>query len=63
MGPGRDKRRQISAPLEAETLQKDIARIIGISPGGLSKEISRNGGVGRYKPEKAEKRANICIAI
>lgn len=53
----RDKRYQIEALLEAGIPQKDIARMLGISPGGLSKEISRNGGAKRYDPEKAEKRA------
>ena len=31
--------------------------MLKISPGGISKEISRNGGAKRYNPEKAEKRA------
>lgn len=53
----RDKRYQIKALLEAGILQKDIARMLKISPGGISKEISRNGGAKRYNPEKAEKRA------
>lgn len=53
----RDKRYQMEVLLEAGIPQKDIARMLGISPGGLSKEISRNGGAKRYDPEKAEKRA------
>jgi hypothetical protein len=53
----RDKRYQIEVLLEIGIFQKDIARTLGISPGGLSKEISRNGGAKRYDPEKAERRA------
>jgi len=39
----RDKRYQIKALLEVGLNQKAIAKQIGISEGGLSKEIFRNG--------------------
>ncbi len=57
----RDKRYQIKALPEIGIFQKDIARMLGISPGGLSKEISRNGGAKRYDPEKAERRTTKTI--
>lgn len=53
----RDIRYQISALLAAGHQQKVIAKLIGISEGGLSKEISRNGGRKKYDPDKADKRA------
>ena len=53
----RDIRYQIYALLVAGHKQKAIAKQIGISEGGLSKEISRNGGCRKYDPEKADKRA------
>lgn len=37
--------------------QKVIAKLVEISEGGLSKEISRNGGRKKYDPDKADKRA------
>ncbi|WP_366522488.1 hypothetical protein [uncultured Fibrobacter sp.] len=53
----RDIRCQISALLVAGHQQKVIAKLVGISEGGLSKEISRNGGRKKYDPDKADKRA------
>ena len=49
----RDIRYQIYALLVAGHKQKAIAKQIGISEGGLSKEISRNGGCRKYDPEKS----------
>lgn len=53
----RDIRYQISALLVAGHQQKVIAKLVEISEGGLSKEISRNGGRKKYDPDKADKRA------
>ena len=57
----RDKRYQISALLVVGHQQKVIAKQVGISEGGLSKEISRNGGRKKYDPDKADKRAVGCV--
>lgn len=51
----RDKRYQIKALLEAGILQKDIARMLKISPGGISKEISRNGGAKKIQSGEGRK--------
>ena len=48
----RDIRYQISALLVAGHQQKVIAKLVGISEGGLSKEISRNGGRKKYEQER-----------
>ena len=53
----RDLRYQIKALLEAGLLQKDIANQLGITPGGLCRELQRNGGRKRYNPDSADKRA------
>lgn len=53
----RDIRYQISALLVSGHQQKVIAKLVGISEGELSKEISRNGGRKKYDPDKADKRA------
>ncbi len=41
---------QIKALLDAGHSQKTIANQSGISPGGLSKELLRNGGREKYDP-------------
>ncbi|TXK94298.1 hypothetical protein BMR11_15440 [Methylococcaceae bacterium CS5] len=38
------QRYQISALLKVETLQKDIALILGVSPPTISRELDRNTG-------------------
>ncbi len=40
------QRHQISALLKVETLQKDIALILGVSPPTISRELDRNTGKG-----------------
>lgn len=52
----REKRYQIKALLDAGRLQKDIANQLGMSPGGLSRELLRNGGREKYDPDKADRR-------
>ena len=53
----RDLRYQIKALLDAGHLQKTVASQLGISPGGLSRELKRNGGREKYDPDKADRRA------
>lgn len=53
----RDLRYQIKALLDAGLSQKTVASQLGISPGGLSRELGRNGGREKYDPDKADRRA------
>ena len=53
----RDLRYQIKALLDAGHSQKTVASQLGISPGGLSKELKRNGGREKYDPDRADRRA------
>ena len=48
---------QIKALLDAGHSQKTVASQLGISPGGLSRELKRNGGREKYDPDKADRRA------
>lgn len=50
----RGLRHQINALLDAGHSQK-TANQLGISPGGLSKELLRNGGREKYDPDRADK--------
>mgnify|MGYP004553351075 CR=1 FL=1 len=54
---------QIKALLDAGHSQKTIANQPGISPGGLSKELLRNGGREKYDPDRADKRAETVAMI
>ena len=53
----RGLRYQIKALLDAGHSQKTVASQLGISPGGLSKELKRNGGREKYDPDRADRRA------
>jgi IS30 family transposase len=39
---------------------RSIARVVGRSPSTVSRELARNGGRGRYRPVRAEQRAQRC---
>ncbi|TXK94466.1 IS30 family transposase, partial [Methylococcaceae bacterium CS5] len=51
------QRYQISALLKVETLQKDIALILGVSPPTISRELDRNTGKRGYRPKQAHIKA------
>lgn len=51
------QRFRIESLLEIDWLQKDIANQIGVNPGTISREISRNGGA-EYDARKAHAKAN-----
>ena len=53
----RGLRYQIKALLDAGHSQKTVASQPGISPGGLSRELKRNGGREKYDPDRADRRA------
>ncbi len=53
----REKRYQIKALLDVGLLQKDVANRVGMTQGALSKELKRNGGKGKYDPDRADRRA------
>lgn len=48
------QRFKVEALLEADWIQKDIAYQVGVDPGTVSREISRNGGVDNYDARKAD---------
>ena len=50
-------RYQIKALLDAGHSQKTVASQLGISPGGLSRELKRNGSREKYDPDGAGRRA------
>ncbi|TXK92964.1 hypothetical protein BMR11_17740 [Methylococcaceae bacterium CS5] len=52
------QRYQISALLKVETLQKDIALILGVSPPTISRELERNTGKRGYRPKQAHIKAD-----
>ncbi|MFC1609163.1 IS30 family transposase, partial [Patescibacteria group bacterium] len=51
-----EQRNELSVLLRAGILQKDIAKILGKSPSGISQEISRNSVDGKYHAGKAKKK-------
>ena len=52
------QRYQIAALMEAGNRQNDIARLIGVSPGTVTRELGRNSSKKGYDPEKAQAKAN-----
>lgn len=51
------QRYQISALLKVDTLQKDIALILRVSPPTISRELKRNTGKRGYRPKQAHIKA------
>ena len=54
----REQRYQIDALLQRKTKQKDIARIVGVSPSTISRELKRNSHKRGYSARVAQEYAN-----
>ena len=52
-----EDRRIIYRMMKAEKTQKEIAAVLGVSQGTISKELRRNRGLRGYRPGQAEKKA------
>ncbi len=55
-----EERVQIGVRLELGESVRQIARVLGRSPSTVSRELARNGGRERYRPVRAERRAQRC---